>query len=116
LPHIYSRNKFKVVSRTPWNEEFKPDNWNHAAYKQFNNGKPDVVFMSYDPAHEGIYHADEGDYAEDYDAALKKQENSVKGVKRKHGFARGGTAKAHPASIIPGVHIVGHNPIFHGDE
>ena len=31
-------------------------------------------------------------------------------------FARGGTAKAHPASIIPGVHIVGHNPIFHGDE
>lgn len=25
-------------------------------------------------------------------------------------------AKAHPASIIPGVHIVGHNPIFHGDE
>lgn len=31
-------------------------------------------------------------------------------------FKRGGTAKAHPASIIPGVHIVGHNPIFHGDE
>lgn len=31
-------------------------------------------------------------------------------------LARGGTAKAHPASIIPGVHIVGHNPIFHGDE
>lgn len=31
-------------------------------------------------------------------------------------YARGGTAKAHPASIIPGVHIVGHNPIFHGDE
>lgn len=31
-------------------------------------------------------------------------------------FKRGGTAKAHPASIIPGVHIVGHNPFFHGDE
>jgi hypothetical protein len=28
----------------------------------------------------------------------------------------GSSAKAHPASIIPGVHIVGHNPIFHGDE
>lgn len=31
-----------------------------------------------------------------------------------NGLKRGGSV--HPASIIPGVHIVGHNPIFHGDE
>jgi hypothetical protein len=42
----------------------------------------------------------------------------LESIEEKHGssFAKGGTAKAHPASIIPGVHIVGHNPIFHGDE
>jgi hypothetical protein len=31
-----------------------------------------------------------------------------------NGLKRGGSV--HPASVIPGVHIVGHNPIFHGDE
>lgn len=45
-------------------------------------------------------------------------ERMLESIEEKHGssFAKGGTAKAHPASIIPGVHIVGHNPIFHGDE
>jgi len=31
-----------------------------------------------------------------------------------NGLKRGGSV--HPAMNIPGVHIVGHNPIFHGDE
>jgi len=45
-------------------------------------------------------------------------ERMLESIEEKHGssFAKGGTAKAHPASIIPGVHIVGHNPFFHGDE
>lgn len=29
-------------------------------------------------------------------------------------YAKGGSV--HPAAGIPGIHIVGHNPIFHGDE
>jgi hypothetical protein len=45
-----------------------------------------------------------------------KKTKKPKAEEEDEGFARGGTAKAHPASIIPGVHIVGHNPIFHGDE
>ena len=122
LPHIYSRNKFKVVSRLPWDDKEKRDDWNYAAYKQFNNGRPDVVFMTYDPAHEGVYHSSEGDYAKDYDAAVKKQDNAVKGVKRKHGFASGGgiphrPPMPHPAMRIPGVHIVtseAGEPFFHG--
>ena len=33
------------------------------------------------------------------------------------GFAHGGMPHSqHPAASIPGFHIVGHNPIFHGDE
>ena len=47
-------------------------------------------------------------------AFLKKQPTI--NLAKEQGLKRGGTAKAHPASIIPGVHIVGHNPIFHGDE
>ena len=36
----------------------------------------------------------------------------------KVGYAKGGSVPhtPHPAMRIPGVHIVGHNPIFHGDE
>jgi len=47
-------------------------------------------------------------------AFLKKQPTID--LAKSQGLKRGGTSKAHPASIIPGVHIVGHNPIFHGDE
>jgi len=47
-------------------------------------------------------------------AFLKKQPTND--LAKSQNLKRGGTAKAHPASIIPGVHIVGHNPIFHGDE
>jgi hypothetical protein len=43
-------------------------------------------------------------------------ERMLESIEEKHGssFAKGGSV--HPASIIPGVHIVGHDPIFHGDE
>jgi hypothetical protein len=43
-------------------------------------------------------------------------ERMLESIEEKHGsdFAEGGSV--HPAMKIHGVHIVGHNPIFHGDE
>jgi hypothetical protein len=44
LTRIYKRNGFRVVSRTPFNEEFAPDGWSKEKH-----GTPDVVAMVYDP-------------------------------------------------------------------
>ena len=56
LPNYYSNFGFKAVSRTSFNEEFKPmvengnavRDWDFETYKKFNNGRPDVVFFIYD--------------------------------------------------------------------
>jgi hypothetical protein len=50
LPEIYADNGFKVVARVGWNDEYSPEGWDKAAFSNFNNGEPDVVFMVYDPA------------------------------------------------------------------
>lgn len=49
LPDLYSVNGFKVVQRFPWDDSQKPDGWDYAQYAKFKNGRPDVVFMQYDP-------------------------------------------------------------------
>ena len=77
LPHIYSRNGFRVMSRMPWNEDYKPEGWNHADYAGFKNGRPDVVFMAYDPKRENLYDGLEGEMTNDYDKAVKLQNKGV---------------------------------------
>ena len=44
LTDIYERNGFRVVSRTPFNEEYAPKGWNKET-----DGTPDVIAMVYDP-------------------------------------------------------------------
>jgi len=65
LPHIYSRNKFVVSSRLPWDESQKPDEWDYKNFRKYQNGRPDVVFMHYDPSYEKLYDESEGEYADD---------------------------------------------------
>jgi hypothetical protein len=56
LPDYYSMFGFKAVSRTAFNEDYRPmvsngnvtKDWDYETYKKFNNGKPDVVFFIYD--------------------------------------------------------------------
>jgi hypothetical protein len=56
LPDYYSNFGFKAVSKTDFNDEFKPmvkngntlKDWDYETYKDFNDGKPDVVFFIYD--------------------------------------------------------------------
>jgi hypothetical protein len=51
LPEIYEIAGFKEVDRDPWNPEVKPDDWDEKVFGEFNNGKPDIVYMKYRPKH-----------------------------------------------------------------
>jgi hypothetical protein len=50
LPKLYTPEGFAPVARMPWNDEFAPDGWDYSFYQKYNGGRPDVVFMAYDPA------------------------------------------------------------------
>ena len=71
LPHIYSLAGFRPISRIKWNNEYAPKGWDYDLYKKHNNGRPDVVFMVYDPNH-FVYHLTpgEGVVADSYDSAV----------------------------------------------
>ncbi len=49
LPAIYARSGFVPVARLRWNDEYAPDGWDRELYSQYNHGRPDVVYMAYDP-------------------------------------------------------------------
>ncbi|NDB69315.1 MAG: hypothetical protein EB015_15165, partial [Methylocystaceae bacterium] len=104
LPHIYSRNKFRVAARMPWNEEYKPEGWNHNDFSAYNGGKPDVVFMHYDPTYDQLYDGAQGSKTDDYDNAVKMQSAGVK--KAEANIAKLSKAKK-PAKAFGG----GINPI-----
>ena len=55
LPRIYSQAGFKVVKREPWNDAFAPEGWDYKYFKEYNNGRPDIVYMEYDPTSSGTY-------------------------------------------------------------
>jgi hypothetical protein len=49
LPKLYGLSDFVEVGRDPWNDEYKPDDWDYEVFKDFNNGRPDIVYMEYRP-------------------------------------------------------------------
>ena len=49
LPRIYAREGFRPVAKITWNDEYAPDGWDYDKMVKYNNGRPDVVFMVYDP-------------------------------------------------------------------
>jgi len=56
LPDYYTSFGFKAVSRTAFNHKYRPlvkngnavKDWDYETYKEFNNGRPDIVFFIYD--------------------------------------------------------------------
>lgn len=46
LPDFYKKHGFEETGRDVWNEQYKPENWNKDFYKEYNNGEPDVVYMT----------------------------------------------------------------------
>jgi hypothetical protein len=81
LPDLYFNAGFKIVSRTEFNEEYQPDGWSKKTFNQFNEGKPDVVFMVYDPNNTEVPSATAGRLYEDYDEAVKAQDAAVNDYK-----------------------------------
>lgn len=83
LPHLYAQSGFRAVARLPWNDEYTPEGWNHAHYQEYNNGRPDVVFMAHDPQ-AGSYQPGDGRRVQDYDEGTAHQHAAVA-----HAAARG---------------------------
>ena len=75
LPKMYAANGFRAVARVAWNDEFAPADWDYETFKKFNGGRPDVVFMVYDPANAG-YNAGDGPLV-DYATAVQLQNDAV---------------------------------------
>ncbi len=73
LPHLYSDAGFKTVCRMQWDETRAPRHWEHDALEDYNNGRPDVVFMIHDPDEFQYYMPGEGAIVESYDAAVQLQ-------------------------------------------
>jgi len=69
LTKLYEDQGFRVVSRTPFNEEFAPEGWNKK-----DHGTPDVVAMVYDP--EGKINIEEKTF-EEYDDAIAYRDEVI---------------------------------------
>ncbi|WP_336883047.1 hypothetical protein [Rhodococcus globerulus] len=80
LPTLYADAGFVPVARLAWNDDYAPDGWDYQQFGRFNGGRPDVVFMAYDPNRVGgMYTPGAGEYVDDYDI----------GIARTHAFQPG---------------------------
>jgi hypothetical protein len=80
LPKLYSKGGFRAVARLPFNPEYQPEGWDYAQYADFNGGKPDVVFMVYDP-NAKLYKPGDGVVVDDYDAGKAAQQAALAELK-----------------------------------
>ncbi|PBC35053.1 hypothetical protein CJ179_50160 [Rhodococcus sp. ACS1] len=54
-----------------WNDEYAPDGWDYISFRQFNDRRPDVVFMAYDrKSVDSTYRRGTGVYVDDYDQGV----------------------------------------------
>lgn len=82
LPYIYSQMGFKPIARIKWNDDYAPEGWDYELYKKYNNGRPDVVFMAYDPNYFQIYSGpEEGTLVDSYDEAIALREKVLNELK-----------------------------------
>lgn len=74
LPFIYADAGFEPVARLKWNDEYKPEGWDFDTFKRYNDGRPDVVFMTYSGSPTPLkYVPGSGPYVADYDAGNAAQ-------------------------------------------
>jgi len=79
LPHLYAKAGFVPVARLSWNDEYAPDGWNYQTYAPYNGGRPDVVFMAYDPDRvAGDYDSTAGHLVTDYDDGTAAASHAAK--------------------------------------
>jgi len=82
LPVLYATHGFKPVARVKWSDDAAPDDWNKETFKEFNNGKPDVVFMVHDPESFAKYTEGDGKIIQDYDQGAVEQAKALKDIKQ----------------------------------
>jgi hypothetical protein len=81
LPELYAEAGFKPVARIKWDDEFAPEGWDYELYGKWNDGRPDIVFMAYDPERVGSeYDKSEGEYVDDYDLGLTAQQAALEPI------------------------------------
>ncbi|MCW5944137.1 MAG: hypothetical protein KIS66_18065 [Fimbriimonadaceae bacterium] len=73
LPEIYSDTGFKAVARLPFDPKYAPRGWNVEEM-----GKPDIVGMVFDPAHNSRYVKGDGKYVVSYDDIAVAQRGALK--------------------------------------
>jgi len=79
LTDIYKRNGFRVVSRTPFNEEYAPEGWN-----KDTDGTPDVIAMVYDP--DNVIDIEEKTFSDPetgYDQMIEYRDSVIQQAKNK---------------------------------
>ncbi|WP_235157550.1 hypothetical protein [Rhodococcus ruber] len=73
LPKLYADAGFVPIARLAWNDDYAPDGWNYQTYRRYNNGRPDVVFMAYNPRAVGSrYERGAGEYVANYDEGIAR--------------------------------------------
>ena len=82
LPVLYAMHGFKPVARVKWSDDAAPDDWNKETFKEFNNGKPDVVFMVHDPKSFAKYTEGDGKIIQDYDQGAVEQAKALKDIEQ----------------------------------
>ncbi|MBO0715969.1 MAG: hypothetical protein J2P55_01360, partial [Rhizobiales bacterium] len=88
LPRLYSEAGFRAVARLPFNEKFAPPGWDKEKFAAFNGGKPDIVFMAYDPQHPHEYQPGEGKAVETYEQGEQAQQDFLKSLDTAHAEAK----------------------------
>lgn len=104
LPAIYSDNGFRAVARIPWNEEYKPADWDKNTFKKFNGGKPDVVFMVHDPANAAPYKPGDGKRVSSYEEGVAEQDKALKEIEK---------GREHPGKGYSQNAYVDHQGVIH---
>lgn len=79
LPKIYGLEGMHPVARMPFSREYAPKGWDYNHFKKFNNGEPDVVFMSFDPEKIGVpYTPGSGEMIDDYDRGIEMAKEAAR--------------------------------------
>ncbi len=94
LPSYYAAHGFRAVARLPWNDEYAPVGWDAKAFAAYNKGKPDVVFMVYEPGYTGEYKAGAGASVSEYGDGVAAQTSELNAIAKKRVFEQ---AAAGPA-------------------
>jgi len=84
LPRLYSQNGFRAVARLAWDDKYAPPGWDYQKFGAFNGGRPDVVFMVYDPAHAKAYQPGDGKRVASYDEGVAAQTEALKTLDAEH--------------------------------